>query len=275
MNIQLYRNNNLACSKITTTNYSTSFSKGIRAFHKSLRTPIYAIYGFVRYADEIVDTFFDHPQKELFEEFKQDTYKAIKRKISSNPIIDSFQWVVNEYNIEQYMIDAFLNSMETDLYRKYHNLKSIDEYIFGSAEVVGLMCLKVFTGKNNSKYEALKEEAKNLGRAFQKVNFLRDIGNDFEERGRLYFPEIDFYNITEKDKESIIKDIDVNFCNALQGIKLLDKKSKRGVFLAYTYYLKLLQKIKYAPVQTIMKQRYRISNFYKAWLFLKAMFIRI
>lgn len=271
MNIQLYRNNNLACSNITTKNYSTSFSMGIKAFHKSLRTPIYAIYGFVRYADEIVDTFFDYPQKELFEEFKQETYKAIKRKISINPIIDSFQWVVNEYAIEQYTIDAFLNSMETDLYRKHHDLKSIDEYIFGSAEVVGLMCLKVFTGNNHSKYVSLKEEAKNLGRAFQKVNFLRDIGSDFEGRGRIYFPEIDFQNITEKDKESIIQDIEISFRNALPGIQKLDKKSKRGVYLAYIYYLKLLQKIKYAPVHTLIKQRYRISNLYKAWLFFRTM----
>ncbi len=274
MNIQLYRKNNLACSKITTKKYSTSFSMGIKAFHKSLRTPIYAIYGFVRYADEIVDTFFDYPQKELFEEFKQETYKAIKRNISSNPIIDSFQWVVNEYAIEQYTIDAFLNSMETDLYRKHHDLKSIDEYIFGSAEVVGLMCLKVFTGNNHSKYMSLKEEARNLGRAFQKVNFLRDIGSDFEGRGRIYFPGIDFQNITEKNKDSIIQDIETSFRNALPGIKKLDKKSKRGVYLAYTYYLKLLQKIKCAPVHTLIKQRYRISNLYKAWLFIRTMLLK-
>ncbi len=275
MSIELYRNNNLACSKITTINYSTSFSMGIKAFHKSLRTPIYAIYGFVRYADEIVDTFFDHPQKELFDEFKQDTRKAIERRISCNPIIDSFQWAVNEYNIEQYMIDAFLNSMETDLYRKHHDLKSIDEYIFGSAEVVGLMCLKIFTGKDNAKYEALKEEAIHLGRAFQKVNFLRDIRSDFEGRGRIYFPGIDFQHITENDKNRIIQDIEGSFHNALSGIKHLDNKSRQGVYLAYTYYLKLLQKIKRAPVHEIMKQRYRISNRYKVWLFIKIMLISV
>jgi phytoene/squalene synthetase len=272
MTTSLYLKNNLACSKATTLNYSTSFSFGIKLLHRDFHYPIYAIYGFVRYADEIVDTFFENSQQELLDEFKADTYKAIERKISSNPILDSLQWVVHKYQIEIHLIEAFLHSMEMDLTRCEHDQKSINEYIYGSAEVVGLMCLRVFCENDNDMYSRHYETARSLGAAFQKVNFLRDIKADYYGRGRIYFPGVEIARFTDAEKRSIEEDIQNDFDHALTGIKSLNKKSRKGVYLAYIYYQKLLRKIIKAPASELLNKRYRISNFFKLILMVRALF---
>ena len=234
--------------------------------------PIYAIYGFVRYADEIVDTFFEYPQKELLEEFIAETYRAIDRKISTNPIIDSFQTVVNEYGIEKSHIDAFLNSMKMDLYHKEYNEPMLKDYIYGSAEVVGLMCLRIFYHNDNTKYEELKHNARKLGEAFQKVNFLRDIQSDISERGRIYFPEIQRTGFTPEVKAEIEEDIEQNFKEAFEGVKSLNKDARFGVYLAYIYYKRLFKKIKKAEATSVKNGRMRINNRHKIYLLFKAYF---
>ena len=265
--MKIYGQNNLACSKITTQTYSTSFSLGVRLFHKDIRAPIYAIYGFVRFADEIVDSFFAYPQKYLFEEFKSETFKAIERGISTNPIIHSFQWVVNKYNITIDLIQAFLHSMEMDLHQNNYDTEDFQSYVYGSAEVVGLMCLHVFCNGEKKIYDQLTYPARKLGEAFQKVNFLRDIESDFEDRGRIYFPNIpDFYQFNEHIKDRIIDDIDYDLGEAFQGIINLPKKARLGVYLAYLYYINLLKKIKKTPAESLAKKRVRISNGFKLYL---------
>ncbi|MGM0497149.1 MAG: phytoene/squalene synthase family protein [Bacteroidota bacterium] len=272
MNNNLYTKNNLQISKITTNNYSTSFSLGVKMLSRKIQDPIYAIYGFVRYADEIVDTFFNYPQKEMLEEFIAETYRAIDRKISTNPIIDSFQNVVNEYGIEKPHIDAFLNSMKMDLYHKEYNETMLNEYIYGSAEVVGLMCLRVFYHNDDTRYEELKYNARKLGEAFQKVNFLRDIQGDISERGRIYFPEIQRTGFTPEAKAEIEEDIEQNFKEAFEGIKNLNKDARFGVYLAYIYYKRLFKKIKKAEATSVKNGRMRINNSYKIYLLFKAYF---
>lgn len=269
--IHLYHKNNFECSKRTMYNYSTSFSMGAAFLHKSVRPSIFAIYGYVRYADEIVDTFFDYPQQELLDRFRDETFRAIQQKISINPIIDSFQQVVNCYGIENHLIESFLQSMEMDLDQKEHDAESFDRYIYGSAEVVGLMCLKVFVNGNEESYNRLKGPARDLGRAFQKVNFLRDIKSDYKGRGRVYFPEIEFERMTKEQKREIIRDIQRDFKNAYAGLKELDRKSgKQGVKLAYMYYSHLLKKIEKAPVQQLLAKRIRIPNWWKLILLMKS-----
>jgi 15-cis-phytoene synthase len=271
--LHLYHQTNIECSRLITQRYSTSFSMGIRAFDKEYRDPIYAIYGFVRFADEIVDTFHEHDKKMLLDEFREDTYKAIHRGISLNPVLHSFQRVVNEYQIDHELIDAFLESMEMDLYKSVYESKVLyDKYIYGSAEVVGLMCLQVFCKNNRSLYEELKGGAKSLGAAFQKVNFLRDMTSDMEERGRVYFPGIDFATFDEQSKLEIVNDIQKDFDDALVAIRQLPGGARRGVYLAYIYYLKLFKKIEQAPIQMMLTQRIRVPDRQKALLLGRTVF---
>jgi len=258
------------CSKLITKKYSTSFSTGIKAFEQKLRYPVYAIYGFVRYADEIVDTFYGYDQRQLINSFRDETFKAIESGISTNPVLHSFQLVVNQYHIETELIDAFLTSMKMDLYKTEYDESGYKVYIYGSAEVVGLMCLRVFCENNIALYDQLVPKAKSLGSAFQKINFLRDIKSDYEDRGRTYFPEVDFTNFTTQDKSNIEADIKKDFDDALDGIKKLPKSSRLGVYVAYVYYLQLFKKIKRTPADTIMQKRIRISDSRKLSLYLKA-----
>ena len=255
-----------------TTRYSTSFSLGIRSLHGSLREPIYSIYGFVRVADEIVDTFHGHDKAILLKEFEEDTWKAIGEGISSNPVLQSFQLVVNYYRIDHNLVRAFLRSMEMDLTISGYDDGQYNEYIYGSAEVVGLMCLKVFCRGDETRYSELLPYARRLGAAFQKINFLRDIKSDFHDRGRVYFPGVDFSEFTSKVKQDIERDIDEDFTVALQGIKMLDSRSRFGVYLAFRYYVALFEKIKRASPAEVLDKRFRISNVKKllllagAWL---------
>lgn len=265
--MQLYNKNAFDCSRITANNYSTSFSLGIKMFKKKYRPGIYGIYGFVRFADEIVDTFHNHNQKELLTNLREETFRAINDQFSTNPILHSFQHVVNEYNIDHEYIDAFLNSMEMDLTHQKYNQEEISRYIYGSAEVVGLMCLRVFYKNRNEEFDKLVLPARKLGEAFQKVNFLRDIRADYIEKERIYFPGIEFENFSEAQKKEIENDIAADFEEALAGIKELHSDVRLGVFLAYTYYIKLLEKIKKTTPDDILTQRYRISNSTKLMLF--------
>jgi phytoene/squalene synthetase len=265
--MQLYNKNAFDCSKITANNYSTSFSLGIKMFKKKYRPGIYGIYGFVRFADEIVDTFHNHNQKDLLTNLREETFKAINDQFSTNPILHSFQYVVNEYNINHEYIEAFLDSMEMDLTHQKYNQEEISRYIYGSAEVVGLMCLRVFYKNRNEKFNELVHPARKLGEAFQKVNFLRDIRADYIEKKRIYFSGIEFENFSEAQKKEIENDIAADFEEALAGIKKLHSDVRLGVFLAYTYYIKLLEKIRKTTPDDILTQRYRISNSTKLILF--------
>ncbi|NCD71370.1 phytoene/squalene synthase family protein [Mucilaginibacter agri] len=266
----LYDETCFECSKLITAKYSTSFSKGIKTFDKRFRYPIYAIYGFVRYADEIVDTFHQYDKMELISKFRTDAFEAIARGISTNPVLQSFQQVVNRYHIDHDLIDAFLRSMEMDLDNKIYNRESYCQYIYGSAEVIGLMCLKVFCENDTVLFEHLRPKACSLGAAFQKINFLRDVKADYEERGRTYFPNIDFDNFTEADKAYIEREIKRDFDDALEGIKQLPQGTKLGVYVAYVYYLQLFKKICDTPANIILQQRVRISDTQKMALYFKA-----
>ena len=259
------------CSEITTKAYSTSFSFGIKALDKRLHDPIYSIYGFVRFADEIVDTFHDYNKFKLFSRFKKDTVNAIEDGISLNPILNSFQQVVNDYNIGWELIETFLNSMEMDLEDQIYNEEKYKEYILGSAEVVGLMCLRVFVEGNHDEYERLKPYAMSLGSAFQKVNFLRDANSDFESLGRTYFPGVNMSEFSELDKRKIEFDIEEDFEKALEGIKMLPNSSKGGVYLAYIYYYNLFRKIKSIPSSRVLEERIRIPNTDKVALMIQSM----
>lgn len=268
--MDLYRKNNLDCSRITTRNYSTSFSLGVRMLNSRYREGIYSIYGFVRYADEIVDTFFDQDQRTIFEEFRQETFKAIDRGFSINPIIDSFQMAVRKYSIDRELIEAFLLSMEMDLSTDVYSPELLQKYIYGSAEVVGLMCLRVFYYNEPEKYDALVAPARKLGEAFQKVNFLRDARDDYAEKGRVYFKNIDFSNFTEETKKQLEAEIEHDFQESMEGIRQLKKQVRLGVYLAYIYYLRLLKEIKKARPEEILKKRYRVSNTQKSYLLVNA-----
>lgn len=270
--MDLFRQTSLECSKLITNSYSTSFSLGIKTLNKRFHFPIYAIYGFVRYADEIVDTFHDYDKASLLARFKEETYKAIAEKISLNPVLHSFQWVVNEYKIELDLIEAFLKSMEMDLHKTTYNENNYNEYIYGSAEVVGLMCLRVFTEGDKLQFDQLREPACRLGAAFQKVNFLRDIKSDYDERGRIYFPNADFDRFTADIKQTIEADIKADFDAAYQGIIRLPEGARMGVYLAYVYYLALFEKIKKLPVQRVLQERVRVPDNQKFILLLQTYF---
>ena len=268
--MELFHEVSQLCSRKTTEKYSTSFSSAIRLLHADLRQPVYNIYGFVRLADEIVDTFHAHDKEQLLQEFKKQTYEAIERKISLNPILQSFQLTVNAYQIDLALIEAFFHSMEMDLDRKVYTQNSYHEYIYGSAEVVGLMCLYIFCKGDLTKYEQLRPAAQSLGAAFQKVNFLRDIKADFEGLDRVYFPNCDFNHFTEKDKLAIEEDIQKDFENALEGIKALPLQCRFGVYVAYKYYYSLFKKIKKTKHHAILKTRIRIPDYGKVVILAKA-----
>jgi phytoene synthase len=268
--ISLFHEVSQRCSQLTTERYSTSFSSAIRMLHEDIRTPIYNIYGFVRFADEIVDTFHDHDKEQLLAGFKKETYDSIDRGISLNPILHSFQMTVNKYDIDPALIEAFFRSMEFDLSKQQYDQAGYEEYIYGSAEVVGLMCLYVFCDGDKQLYQELVPHARSLGAAFQKVNFLRDVKADFQQLNRVYFPGVDFGNFTKPMKDGIEEDIARDFHHAYQGILRLPLKCRFGVYVAYKYYLSLFRKIKRTHPERIMEERIRIPNYAKAWVAAKA-----
>lgn len=267
--LALYHQTCRQCSKVITNAYSTSFSLGIKSLAKRLHDPIYSIYAYVRFADEIVDTFHHKDKKKLLDEFKAETYKALEEGISLNPVLHSFQEVVNEYNIDHDLIEAFLHSMEMDLYFDSYQQEGYETYIYGSAEVVGLMCLKIFVEGDQEKYDSLKEPARKLGSAFQKVNFLRDLKDDVDERGRVYFPGVDFTSFNSNAKKAIEADIEKDFDEAYEGIKRLPVGARRGVYLAYTYYRRLFAKICGLTPEVIKNERVRVPNGKKLYLLMK------
>lgn len=268
----LYHKTTFKLSKVITRSYSTSFSLGISVFAPAYKDAIYAIYGYVRLADEIVDSFHDYDKRELLDEFRKETYKAIQTGISTNPVINAFQLTVNKYRIEKEHIDAFLNSMEWDLSNSYYEKRQYDNYIYGSAEVVGLMCLRVFCYKNEELYQELLQPAKSLGSAFQKVNFLRDIKSDIQERGRIYLPGVgQAVQINNENKKILEHDVEAEFKDALTGIKKLPSGVRLGVYSAYLYYLILFKKIKRLDVEELLKRRVRISNWTKIALLIKSL----
>ena len=270
--VKLFTDTSLACSKLITTRYSTSFTLGIRTLDEALHLPIYAVYGFVRWADEIVDTFHDQNRAELLAEFERQTYEAIERGFSLNPVLHSFQQVVREYGIDREFIAAFLHSMALDLEDQHYHPGLYEEYIYGSAEVVGLMCLRIFCRGNDTQFQQLKEPARRLGAAFQKVNFLRDIRSDFEDRGRVYFPGVVYQHFNDVKKAEIEADIKADFEAGYAGIQQLPRSAKLGVYLAYVYYLKLFYKIKQLPAAHIQEQRVRVPDNTKLLLLLGSWF---
>lgn len=269
--MDIFKHTSFKLSKQVTQVYSTSFSLATRMLKKEMRDAIYSVYGFVRFADEIVDTFHEHDKAKLLERFEADFYQAMEDGISLNPILNSFQYTVKKYNIPVEHIDAFIKSMRSDLQtNNYTNGEDIADYIYGSADVVGLMCLRIFVNGNQTQYDALKEPAMKLGSAFQKVNFLRDLKNDTLILGRSYFPEMEFNNINSQVKEALVSQINQEFKFAYEGIKKLPQRSKLAVLLAYYYYKRLLLKLKRTPAERIISERIRISNAQKIILLFKA-----
>ncbi|PPK84812.1 phytoene/squalene synthetase [Neolewinella xylanilytica] len=264
--LNLYHQVCRECASLVTRRYSTSFSMGIRVFDKPLRAPIYGIYGFVRFADEIVDTFHHKDKQRLFQRFREDTYHALEEGISLNPILQAFQEVAHRYGIGRDLIDPFLDSMEMDLDNTRYDPSLYKEYIYGSAEVVGLMCLKVFVDGDTEEYDRLKDSACSLGAAFQKINFLRDIRSDYHDRGRVYFPGVDYEKFDNDVKASIEADIKADFDHAYQGIKQLPPSARLGVYLAYVYYTKLFQKIRNSPAGHVTTRRIRVADTRKVYL---------
>jgi len=260
----------LKASKITTRSYSTSFSLGTRFLGPSVRDAIYAIYGFVRFADEIVDTFHEYDKERLLAKFKADTYEAIEDGISLNPILNSFQHAVREFNIDKELIDTFLESMEMDLTKKDYSRQGYEKYILGSAEVVGLMCLKVFVQNDQALYKELEYPAMRLGAAFQKINFLRDLKADFKEMGRTYFPGLDMATFDEAEKKRIEKEIEADFAEGYAGILRLPKNSRFGVYMAYVYFYQLFKKIERTDASQILQARIRIPDNKKYALFIES-----
>ena len=270
MSIRLFDETSKDISRKISLNYSTSFSLGIKLLAKEYRWAVFSTYGFVRLADEIVDTFHGFNKERLLADFKKQTYQAIEDGISTNPVLHSFQMAANQFGIGNDLIEPFFNSMEEDLAKTTHDEISYNEYIYGSAEVVGLMCLKIFCKGDDVQYTALVPYARSLGAAFQKVNFLRDIKSDVEERGRVYFPNIDFTQFTDMEKMDIINDVKKDFDHALIGIKKLPMGCRLGVYTAYIYYLKLLEKIERTTAEEILQSRIRIPNSQKVVLLAKS-----
>ena len=267
----LFDNISFVCSKSLTKAFSTSFSFSSRLLPPQQRQAIYAIYGFVRVADEIVDTYHDYPQEELLDRFERDLNEALETRISTNPILNAFQETVYKYHLERKMIDAFLKSMRLDLNKKeYKTREEYQEYIYGSADVVGLMCLRVFAEGDDGRYRKLKDSAMKLGSAFQKVNFLRDLKNDMEILERSYFPHIDFKHLTREVKKEIVDEIVADFDEAFAGIRQLPDSSRLAVYVAYVYYKKLLRIIRRKRPEQILQQRIRVNNAVKMWLLFKS-----
>ncbi|MEJ7665085.1 MAG: phytoene/squalene synthase family protein [Hymenobacter sp.] len=258
--VALFTDTSLACAQLITRRYSTSFSLGIRTLDKALHRAIYAVYGFVRWADEIVDTFHAQDKAALLAEFERDTYAAVAAGFSLNPVLHAFQWAVNTYQIDHEFIDAFLRSMEMDLEDKSYRQELYEQYIYGSAEVVGLMCLRVFCQGQPAEFERLKAPARRLGAAFQKVNFLRDIRSDYEERGRVYFPGLRYEQFDDAAKQAVEADIRADFEAAYEGIRQLPRAARLGVYLAYIYYLKLFHKLRQAPARQVLAERVRLPD---------------
>lgn len=257
----LFDETSFKCSKIVTKKYSTSFSLAVRMLSPKIREAIYSIYAFVRFADEIVDSFHNYKKENLILQFEKDYYRSMQDGISLNPILNSFQLTVKKYNISDNLIQSFLISMKLDLNKAhYKTADEINDYIYGSADVVGLMCLKVFVNGNDEKYESLKTPAMSLGSAFQKVNFLRDLKDDYEVLNRSYFPNVDLESLDMDSKRKIISEIENDFKKAYKGIKMLPIEAKFGVYTAYIYYKRLLKKLKKTPSKKIMNSRIRISN---------------
>lgn len=271
MSFRLFAETCEQCSRITTKRYSTSFAGAILLLHKDIRQHVYNIYGFVRFADEIVDTFHQHNKSSLLSDFKKDTFKSLEEQISLNPILQSFQCTVHSFGIPSELIHSFFRSMEWDLEKKVYDDAEFREYIFGSAEVVGLMCLHVFCGGRTLLYDQLRPHAQSLGAAFQKVNFLRDIKSDQEYLHRVYFPGVDFNVFTSQAKLQIENEIAQDFRNAYEGIRRLPAGSRFGVYLAYKYYMSLFRKIRDAKPSSVMQKRIRIPNHIKAWMATKAL----
>ena len=270
MNIELFHLVSRQCSRITTEKYSTSFASAIRLLHPELRQPVYDIYGFVRFADEIVDTFDGYNKRALLEKFKDETFKAINDGISLNPILNSFQLTINRYEIDHELIYAFFRSMEMDLHYSTYDDSTYTEYIYGSAEVVGLMCLYIFCEGDKKQYNMLESAARSLGAAFQKVNFLRDMNADFKTLSRTYFPGVDFMNFTPAMKEEIETDIALDFDKAYKGIIALPWKARFGVYVAYKYYFSLFKKIRKIRASHILHRRVRIPDYQKAMILARA-----
>ncbi|HEX7845483.1 MAG TPA: squalene/phytoene synthase family protein [Chitinophagaceae bacterium] len=268
--LHLFHSSSEDCSRMVTKTYSTSFYSAIRLLHEDLRAPICNIYSFVRFADEIVDTFHEHDKTYLLSQFKRDTYDAIERGISLNPVLHSFQRTVNEYEIDLELVEAFFQSMEMDLSVRVYDCKTYREYVYGSAEVVGLMCLHVFCERDKRLYEELKAAARALGAAFQKVNFLRDIKADYSGLSRMYFPACDFNNFTEEDKGKIEEEISADFKKAYGGILHLPVKARFGVYVAYKYYFSLFRKIMKLRPEKVLEKRTRIPDFYKTMIIVRA-----
>lgn len=264
-----YNDTCLELSKLITERYSTSFTRGIKTLHKRFQLPVFGIYGFVRLADEIVDTFHVYDKRTLFERFKKDTYLALDEKVSTNTVLHAFQLIVHQYKIERELIDAFLYSMEMDLEERTYDEAFYNKYIFGSAEVVGLMCLHVFVEGDDALYKKLVEPARKLGAAFQKVNFLRDMKSDFIERGRVYFPGVDFTKFDNAAKKQIEEDIDKDFRAAYPGMMQLPKDVQPGVYTAFIYYRELLKKIQKVPAEKVKDIRIRVPDAEKLMLLLR------
>lgn len=270
MSIRLFDETSKDISRKISLNYSTSFSLGIKLLAKEYRWAVFATYGFVRLADEIVDTFHGFNKERLLADFKKQTYQSIEEGISTNPVLHAFQMAANQFGIGNDLIEPFFNSMEEDLGKTTHDEMSYNEYIYGSAEVVGLMCLKIFCKGDQTQFSSLVPYARSLGAAFQKVNFLRDIKSDVEERGRVYFPNIDFTHFTDMEKMDIIHDVKKDFDHAFIGIKKLPIGCRLGVYTAYIYYLKLLEKIERTTAEEILQSRIRIPNSQKVVLLAKS-----
>ena len=271
---QLYDEVSFTCSKNVTKKYSTSFSLAVNMLSPKIREAIYSIYAFVRFADEIVDSFHNYKKSELLDDFEKDYYSAYNNNISLNPILNCFQLTVKKYNITDDLIQSFLKSMRADLKKEtYETVEEYNEYIYGSADVVGLMCLKVFVGGDKEKYESLKEPAMKLGSAFQKVNFLRDLKDDYELLHRSYFPGVNLKELTFEDKAEIIADIESDFKEAFSGIKRLPLEAKFGVYTAYVYYKRLLKKLSNTPSTEILNTRIRVSNPMKISLLAKSFLV--
>ena len=261
--LEQYHQTNRECARLITERYSTSFTLGIRTLHKRFHPAVYSIYGFVRYADEIVDTFHDYNKRRLFDSFVSQTWEAIEEGISLNPVLDAFQWVVNTHKIDHGLIISFLDSMDMDLSKQTYDATWYEKYIYGSAEVVGLMCLQVFCEGNTPLYNSLDPAARRLGAAFQKVNFLRDVQSDYTDRGRIYFPGIDLEQFGDTEKSQIEADIQADFDHAYEGIRQLPIGARMGVYLAYKYYRRLFDKIKRTAPAKILHTRIRVANGHK------------
>ena len=268
---QLYDEISNQTASLITKKYSTSFSLAVSLLDRSIRQDVYNIYGFVRVADEIVDSFDGYPQEDVFDRFEEEFWISLKIGISANPVIHAFQNTIVKYDISISLVKAFLKSMRADISKKiYQNKEEIDQYIYGSADVVGLMCLKIFVKGDQARYSQLEASAIKLGSAFQKVNFLRDLRQDFEELDRNYFPNVDPDNFKDSDKDMIVKDIENDFKIAKEGILQLPKESRLGVYLAYKYYSHLLKKIVHTPAKVLKDDRIRVSNPKKVFILLQS-----